>query len=257
MQLPSAFFRHPGLWTAGVALSSLPIGVAARLIEGPSGTRVLKALGRAGLDETAARLLLHHLSTPPEGAAFEGVVLIAGLPRIGKSTLARKVADTLHMRTLSTDDLASLYTGLPKKEAYAARCRLLSQICKKARGLVLEGKGLIPALDAVRGHGTTDLSLDPDRLHSGAIRVHAVGCCDSSAESWETALRAHGGWVTERGEDYLLQFATRRCESNRRLRDRARAAAIPYFEIPRENFTAAVDRTVAMIIAELRQGATH
>jgi hypothetical protein len=257
MHLSSSFLRHPALWTAGAALSSLPTGIAAGLLDGTTRSRALKALGMAGFDQTAERLLLHHLSTPPKGAAFEGLVLIAGLPRIGKSTLARRVATALHMRAFSTDELDSLYTSLPRKKAVAARRHLLSKICRKARGLVLEGKGLVPMLDAMSDPGTADFTLDPDRLRNGEIQIYAVGCCDSSAESWTAALRAHGGWVAERGEDYMQKFANGRYESNQRLRAKAHAAAIPYFEIPRENFTAAIDRTVAAIVAELPQGAMH
>lgn len=258
MPLPASLLRRPALWTACAALATLPTGTAAALLDGPSASRVLRALGTAGYDRTAERLLLHHLSTPPEGAAFGGLVLIAGLPRIGKSTLARRVADAARMRAFSTDGLNWLYTRLPRKEANAARRHLLSEICRNARGLVLEGMWLVPMLDAGADQGGAGRALDPDRLHSGAIQLYAVGCCDSSAESWTAVLRAHdAGWVAEYGEDHLRQFARERRESNRRLRARARAAAVPYFEIPREDFTGAMDRTAAAILAELPRGAAH
>jgi hypothetical protein len=203
-------------------------------------------LQRTGYSETAERLLLHRLSIPPRGALHPGTILIVGTARIGKSTVAREVARALRMRVLSTDDLE------PRRRTNAATCQLLVQICRTASGLVLEGKALTLHDRSDGKRAGPRLAFHPDVMRNAKLHVFALGCCTSSPENWESVLRHHGGWLTARGEEYTRRFARRIGERNRRLRDLTLAAGVEYFEIPREDFVSAVDRTVDAIVARVQ-----
>jgi len=243
---------RPVVWTAGALLSALPTGMATTLLGRRLGRRTFRALGISGFSSTARRLLLHRLSMPPPGAEFDGIILIAGAPRIGKSTVALAVADKLRMHVFSTDDIELLCRDLPKEDQKAAQERLLSQICRQSRGLVLEGKELLKIFNHDANSNAAWFQNFPDLRPDGKVHTFAVGCYTSSAESWEAALRVHGGWVAERGDEYLLHFANARSKWNRRIREMALAAGVEYFEIPREDFAAAVSRTVDAIVARVR-----
>jgi len=240
---------HPAVWTAGKILSAVPPGIAVRMMHRKLWRRTLRALSRYGFNATARRLLLHRLATPLTGTQFDGLILIAGSPRIGKSTVAGAVSNALRMHVLSTDDVELFCRDIPKAERQASQESLLLQICRHSRGLVLEGKELLEILNDKNAPRFLNY---PDIRPDGKMHAFLVGCHTSSPESWEEALRARGGWVAERGDSYLAYFAQRQSQRNRRLRDRALAAGMDYFDIPREDWAAAVNRTVEAIVARVR-----
>ena len=245
---------RPVTWVVGKALGIMPIGAAVVVSDWLMGGRAFERLCAAGLGGFAERLLLHRLSVPPAGAEFEGVILIAGFPKVGKSIVARAVADSLGMRVLSTDRIAkNCFLGRDSNRESSLR-EVLSRICEQSRGLVLEGRHLVKVDESDNPNRPAVLSLafDTSALSNGDVSVFAIGCCDCSAEAWESALREYGGWINRKGDDFIQRFARTRSERSKQMREFSRNSGVEYFEIPREGFAEAVERAAAAIVAKVR-----
>lgn len=252
MRATNRLILQPLVWCFANALSVMPTAAATGLSERLMGNRAFDRLSAAGFGALAERLLLHRLAEPPAGAEFEGVILIAGPPRIGKSTVARAVAESLAMRVLSTDQIAKSCSLGKNGEGEASLRDLLMQICEQSRGLVLEGRHLVEVAKSGPETESSRFAFDCSRLRNRMIHGFAFGCCESSVEAWDSALREHGGWIKKKGVDYIQGYARTRSARSRQIRDFARDNGLEYFEIPREDFAKSIDHAVAAIVARVR-----
>jgi hypothetical protein len=198
------------------------------------------------------------------------VVLISGLPRVGKSRVARRLADHTGFEVIFCDRFRlGFWSIADAQERSAERFRRYREAVAGRRvGLIIEGDDLI-----ARNRGDTLLArqglISNDEQFSFALIRHlqdqsgakafVLGCIDADPDLAVAAIRRHetDACFTKSLSDSDLEGLIRtNIKRSMRLRKIAAREHVHYLEMGEENFDAAVNAALSTVLRELdRPGA--
>jgi hypothetical protein len=215
-----------------------------------------RACFRLGLN-TCAALSAARASTA--GLRRPGVerrsVLISGLGRVGKTILARQLADRYGYQYLTTDDALDYFFAIPDDaERLRFRERFYASIVQRwPTGLVIEGDDFI-LKNRVR-YAKTDHEIDIGPAVTIARRfgteVFLLGNVDVSAEDKIRAFQEYSSqaecWTPELRD--VRTYALWSIRVSTTLRDLADGERIHYVEIDPGDFNGSIARTADLIAA--------
>lgn len=217
---------------------------------------------RLGLNEQAARCAARAFTA---GLRRPGIgrrsVLISGLGRVGKTILARQLADRYGYHYLTTDHALDYFFAIvDDAERLRFRERFYSSIIERwPNGLIIEGDDFILKNRVTYAKTDHEIDIGPAVTVSErfGIEVFLLGNSDVSAEEKIRAFEAYSSqaecWTPELRD--VRTYALWSIRVSTRLRSLADDDRIRYVEIDPKDFDASIADTAEMIAARgLAQG---
>jgi hypothetical protein len=211
---------------------------------------------RLGLNEQAARFAARAftagLRKPANGRRS---ALISGLGRVGKTILARQLADRFGYHYLTTDHALDYFFAIADDaERLRFRERFYSSIIERwPNGLIIEGDDFILKNRVKYAKTDHEIDIEPAVTVSErfGIEVFLLGNADVSPEEKIRAFEAYSSqadcWTPELRD--VRTYALWSIRVSTRLRSLADGDRIHYVEIDPQGFDESIAATAAMIAA--------
>jgi hypothetical protein len=186
------------------------------------------------------------------------LVLIIGPPKVGKSTLARALADRMRFDLVYTDPIRPLYERIECVELRnEIREQLLSTLVSGRRGgLILEGVALLEETD----HAGLCLSMACRLAKRHGARIYACGASDMDPVAKRKSIRATAAsvdfdcWTNNLTDREIDSLAVGIIDTSRKLKQLATEAGIRYFEIGPAEFESGFESIICEIYQDLSAG---
>jgi hypothetical protein len=194
------------------------------------------------------------------------VILIGGMPRVGKTRLALKIAESAGFGVIHTDQLRKAFWEISDMAERAAERRRVYAKALAARksGIVIEGVDLIyrnKGADHLVCKGAIKQDLSPGLELVSALsekfgaKVFIIGCADANPDAKQAAIRKHwaaGDWTKDFSDSELANLASRIVRLSGDLRKEVQQSGFDYIELPSEPSEEHLDRAAGRILAAVR-----
>lgn len=238
----SDFLRNT-LWRL---FALLPIHLTRALSRILFGRKYIAKAKKHGQTRLAARLKVAEVLAHKQNAAWEGVILIGGVARVGKTIVAHALARKIGGYVVEFDRLKHFYSDLGQ-EGIEIKLWMVDELCKKGQGIIIEGDGLIMYDDVLIGLSDepTPFSVTPQIIRDRIDLWGAQGFClgaaeDLPADKYQGLLHSatrNKCWATSRLDDSDLHtLAHSIVSTSRTLRAMSKQVDVPYFEIHSKHF---------------------
>jgi hypothetical protein len=239
----------------------MPMGELLHRAYGAGYHAAYAACFRLGLDGPAARLAARaSMSNLRRPAIARRSALISGLGRVGKTILARRLAERYGYQVLTTDHALDYFFAIPDDaERLRFRERFYASIVGAwPAGLLVEGDDFILRNRARYAKTDHEIDIGPARVLAErfGIDIFLLGNTDITAEdkirAFETYSAVAECWTPELRD--VRKYALWSIRVSRTLRGLADGERIHYVEIDCDDFEGSIARTADMIAARGRAG---
>ncbi len=233
-----------------------PIGIARALLRTLLGREYISKVKRHGRSRLAARLGVAEILANQNNSAWDGVIIIGGAARIGKTTVARAVARKIGGRVVRFDRLRKYYRDLDPDETIYIKSWMIDELCRKGKGIIIEGDELITH---ARPNLLEKLEVFPvtaELIRDMMDRWGAWGFClgdtedspDEKHQGLQWSARRHKCWAAgQLNESDLHMLSSIIVSTSRELRNKSEQLDVPYVEISGSNFKESVAEATKMI----------
>lgn len=245
-------------------LEILPIALARLVLVARFGKGYMQKAKEHGRARLAARLRVAAILRLRNDAAWRGVVLIGGVARVGKSTVAKMVVDSIGGNIVEFDRLRHYYRD-GEVGGIELKYLIIDELCRKGRGLILEGDELVTdeRVDLSREVKRFSVNANLIRRMMDTWGVHGfcLGASEDSPERKEQGLRDSAEmqkcWAVSKlpGRDLGLLSAVI-VEESKALREAAQGLGVPYLEIESARFEESSRDAASQISGVLRSRET-
>jgi hypothetical protein len=206
---------------------------------------VMVRAGRFGAaGEMLARAAMEGVRWPLNG---HRTVLLGGLSRVGKSTLAETLCSRHGFRHINLDYVVNRIYAVddPGDRARFRASFYRSLLRHLPVGHVIEGDDLVISdrwhASGVFGQEPLDVGKLGELARAGALPAFVMGAREMAAEERLAILKQDDGWVNELSEPEMHTYVDFLSTGSTLLRDGADAAGVTYLEVGGANFTTALD----------------
>lgn len=188
---------------------------------------------------------------------FTSIIVVAGPPRVGKSQLARALAERIGLEVIHTDDFRPIYEKISDDTLrLGIKSFLFDQIALFwPKGVILEGATFL-------GDDGRDerLAAALDLINRHRAKVFLVGCSESRPEEKFSILEAQADarlcWTTRLDSTQRADLARSIVKRSRMLRDLAPSLDLSYLELATADFNSDFQTPIARILATLASPST-